>query len=89
MITDNPKRFLEVCDEWEHGKKDIRFDRKQWFFVIWLNSMILVFRCIFFWRYGTLPGGKPTRRPKWSQKCPAASGPGVFVEEPKDVRYRA
>ncbi|KAL8967550.1 MAG: hypothetical protein Q9183_002866 [Haloplaca sp. 2 TL-2023] len=86
VITDNPKRFLEVCDEWEHGKKDVHFDRKQWFFVIWLNSMIMVFRCIFFWRYGTLPGGKPTRRPKWPQKSPAVSGSGVSVDEPKNVR---
>lgn len=84
VITDNPKRFLEVCDEWEHGKRKIHFNRKQWFQILWLNSMIILFTCIFWWRFGALPGGKPTRRPRRSRENQVQSGPGVSVIEHKE-----
>ncbi|KAL8931796.1 MAG: hypothetical protein Q9211_006728 [Gyalolechia sp. 1 TL-2023] len=61
VITDDPKRFLEVCDEWEQGKRKIHFDRNQWFQIVWVNIMVLLFQSILFCKYGSLPGGKPKR----------------------------
>ena len=52
VITDDPKKFLEVCDDWERGKRDIKFTRRQWVSIVWINLMILIFGGIFYWRYG-------------------------------------
>ncbi|KAL8864578.1 MAG: hypothetical protein Q9198_009775 [Flavoplaca austrocitrina] len=84
VITDDPKRFLEVCDEWEHGKRDIHFTRKQWGQIIWFNLMIFIFRCIFWWRFGTLPGGTPRRFPVKVKAVERESGPGASVVEHKE-----
>ncbi|KAL8701674.1 MAG: hypothetical protein Q9201_004777 [Fulgogasparrea decipioides] len=84
VITDNPKRFLEVCDEWEHGKREIHFDRGQWFSIVWFNFMIILFGCIFWWRFGSLPGGKPKRKPAPLRLSEVDSGPGVSVTERKE-----
>ena len=58
VITDNPKRFLEVCEEWQCGKRSWRFTRKQWMEILWFNFMIFLFTGMFWWRYGVLPGAK-------------------------------
>ncbi|KAL8729697.1 MAG: hypothetical protein Q9181_004902 [Wetmoreana brouardii] len=81
VITDNPKRFLEVCDEWEHGKREIHFHRGQWFSIVWFNFMIILFGCIFWWRFGSLPGGKVKRKPAPLRQDEMNSGPGVSVTE--------
>ncbi|KAL8730927.1 MAG: hypothetical protein Q9166_003717 [cf. Caloplaca sp. 2 TL-2023] len=86
VITDDPKRFLEVCDEWEHGKRAIHYTRKQWFQIIWFNFMIILFGCIFWWKFGSLPGGKPKRRPMHGKRSEVGSGPGVSVIEHKEDR---
>ncbi|KAI4218408.1 MAG: hypothetical protein LQ349_008728 [Xanthoria aureola] len=84
VITDDPKRFLEVCEEWEHGKRDVHFTGKQWGQIIWINFMIIIFGCIFWWRFGALPGGKPKRPPAPSKAEERESGPGVSVTEHKE-----
>ncbi|KAL8783039.1 MAG: hypothetical protein Q9213_004936 [Squamulea squamosa] len=85
VITDDPKRFLEVCEEWEHGKREIHFARKQWRQIIWINFMIILFGCIFWWRFGSLPGGKPKRRPTEAAKQKEVKpSPGVSVIEHKE-----
>lgn len=33
VITDDPKRFLEVCDEWEQGRREIRMSVGQWMMI--------------------------------------------------------
>ncbi|KAL8918090.1 MAG: hypothetical protein Q9172_005562 [Xanthocarpia lactea] len=82
VITDDPKRFLEVCEEWEHGKRRIHFTRQQWGQIIWINFMIMLFGCIFWFRFGSLPGGKPKRRRATAAKRDEMkSGPGVSVIE--------
>ncbi|KAL9042147.1 MAG: hypothetical protein Q9214_003871, partial [Letrouitia sp. 1 TL-2023] len=35
VITDDPKRFLEVCDEWEHGKREVAIARGEWATIVW------------------------------------------------------
>ena len=52
VITDDPKKFLEVCDDWEKGKREIHKTRAQWIGIIWINLMVLVFGAIFYWKYG-------------------------------------
>ena len=82
VITDDPKRFLEVCDEWEHGKRRIHFTRQQWGQIIWINFMIMLFGCIFWYRFGSLPGGKLKRRPTTAvERDEMEPGPGVSVIE--------
>lgn len=63
VITDDPKRFLEVCDEWEQGKRKINISWGQWMMAAWINFMVLVFGTIFWWKYSSSTGkGKPTQR---------------------------
>ncbi|KAL8650395.1 MAG: hypothetical protein Q9210_003849 [Variospora velana] len=86
VITDDPKRFLEVCDEWEEGRRGIHFDRSQWMAILYFNFMIVLFQMIFFWRFGTLPGGKPKRRLKPVAPETAAAGPGVSITDKEEDR---
>lgn len=51
VITDDPKKFLEVCDEWEHGKRTITIPFKEILLLLWLNLMMLLFGAIFRWKY--------------------------------------
>lgn len=84
VITDDPKRFLEVCDEWEHGKRAIHFSAGQWFMIIWVNLMILLFGSIFWWRFRSLPGAKPRRRPEPASPSVVDAAPGVSATELKE-----
>ncbi|KAL9132149.1 MAG: hypothetical protein Q9217_000083 [Psora testacea] len=52
VITDDPKRFLEVCEEWESGKRDVEISLKQWMSILWVYLMVLIFGIIFWWKYG-------------------------------------
>ncbi|KAL9136865.1 MAG: hypothetical protein Q9175_001938 [Cornicularia normoerica] len=60
VITDDPKHFLEVCDEWEQGKREISISWGQWMTITWINFMVLVFGTIFWWKYSRTHQGKPT-----------------------------
>lgn len=84
VITDDPKRYLEVCEEWIHGKRGIQFTWKQWYQIIWINFMIILFGCMFLFKFGSLPGGKPKRRPVQGKGSEVRSGPGVSVTEHRE-----
>ncbi|KAL9015409.1 MAG: hypothetical protein Q9185_007189 [Variospora sp. 1 TL-2023] len=86
VITDDPKRFLEVCDEWEEGRRGIHFDRSQWMAILYFNFMIVLFHMIFFWKFGALPGGKPKRRLEPVAPDTAAAGPGVSITDKEEDR---
>lgn len=62
VITDDPKRFLEVCDEWEQGKREIHISWGQWMMIAWINLMVLVFGTIFWWKYSGTGKETPTRK---------------------------
>lgn len=51
VITDDPKRFLEVCDQWEQGKRKIFIQPKDFLLVLWLNLMVALFGTLFQWKY--------------------------------------
>ena len=58
VITDDPKKFLEVCGRWEKGDRKVgRMTKEQLFSVLWFNFMILVFGWIFRWRAGGVAQG--------------------------------
>ena len=65
VITDDPKRFLEVCEEWENGKRRVESTWKQWMGILWINFMVLVFGAIFFWKHG----GVGTKRRQKQKKA--------------------
>ena len=52
VITDDPKKFMEVCKDWEKGKREIRISMKGKVMAAWINLMILIFGTIFYWKYG-------------------------------------
>ena len=54
VITDDPKKFLEVCDDWERGKREISFPLKSWVMIMWVNIMVMVFGSIFWWKHGRM-----------------------------------
>ena len=54
VCTDNPKRFLEVCDEWEQGYQVVNISRKEWMMIAWIQLMICIFATIFWWKHGGL-----------------------------------
>ncbi|KAI4191411.1 MAG: hypothetical protein L6R41_000062, partial [Letrouitia leprolyta] len=64
VITDDPKRFLEFCDEWQQGNREVPFNRNQWLSILWVNFLIYVFHFLFWWRFGKLPGSKRKLEPK-------------------------
>lgn len=62
VITDDPIQFLEVCDEWEQGKRKIHISWGQWMMIAWINLMVLVFGTIFWWKYGSMDNKKAMRK---------------------------
>jgi len=63
VITDDPKRFLEVCDAWERGDRQIRIGWRLWLEIIWFNIMVLLFGGILWWKYGGMKSKGPVRIP--------------------------
>ena len=51
VITDDPKRFLEVCEEWERGRRDVSVGFRTWLQTIWIYIMVLLFGAVFRWKY--------------------------------------
>ena len=52
VITDDPKRFLEVCKEWEDlGRRDVVLSWPRWGQVLWIYFMVCLFHVIFQLKY--------------------------------------
>ncbi|KAL8747575.1 MAG: hypothetical protein Q9190_000559 [Brigantiaea leucoxantha] len=88
VITDNPKKFLEVCKDWEQGKRDIVIDRGGWVTIVWLNAMVIIFSVIFWWRYGSLKGQqqKQQRKKGEEEDNREVRGTGTSAVESKEDR---
>jgi phosphatidylglycerol phospholipase C len=50
VITDDPKKYLEVCENYQ-GEK-LRLPFKSWGGLIWMNILAAVFSLLFRYRYG-------------------------------------
>lgn len=62
VITDDPKRFLEVCDEWESGKREIKTSWGTWAQTLWIYLMVCIFGVVFRWKYRARVEGRERRR---------------------------
>ena len=63
VITDDPKRFLEVVEEWEMGKRDLgHVTWASWGLMMWINLMVWVFEMVFYFKYGGNRQGKHVRK---------------------------
>ena len=60
VITDDPKQFLEVCDEWEQGMREIEVSWGQRMGIAWINFMVIIFGAMFWWKHGRTGEGKKT-----------------------------
>lgn len=50
VITDDPKRFREVSEDWVAGNRAVKVTLRQWMSIIWLWCMVAIFGGIFRWR---------------------------------------
>jgi phosphatidylglycerol phospholipase C len=50
VITDEPKRYLEICETYQ-GEK-IHYRWKLWGSVLWTNLLVVVFSLLFRYKYG-------------------------------------
>lgn len=62
VITDDPKKFLDVCDRWNQGDRKIRFSWYEIFDIIRINLYVAVFSIIFWWKFGEQIDRRWTRR---------------------------
>ncbi len=80
VCTDNPKRFLEICDDWEQGHREIHLSTKDWLMTIWTQLMIFLFGAIFWWKYGGLD------RQESSKSGTKEAGQGSRQTKPKKLQ---
>jgi phosphatidylglycerol phospholipase C len=52
VITDDPKKYLEVCRDYDESAPLRRLRLREYGSVVWLNVMVLFFSIIFRYRYG-------------------------------------
>ena len=50
VITDDPKKYLEICESYE-GEK-VYHSLKSWVFVIWVNILVPFFSLLFRYKHG-------------------------------------
>ena len=81
VITDDPKRFLEVCEEWEGGKRSVEVSWKEWMQVLWIQLMVVVFGVIFWWKYG---GDGHAREKRIGGRKEVVAMPVQLAEEMKE-----
>ena len=74
MITDDPKKFLEVCDDWERGKREINIPWKSLTMIAWINFMVVVFGSIFWWKHGRMDRQQMKMKEKKVRQATSFSG---------------
>jgi len=53
VITDDPKKFLEMCEEWEGTEQKVeRFGVRVWLDVVRINIFAFLFMLLLRWRHG-------------------------------------
>jgi phosphatidylglycerol phospholipase C len=55
VITDDPKKYLEVCKDYDEDAP-LRLRPKDYVSAVWFNFVILIFDFIFRFRYGYMEG---------------------------------
>jgi hypothetical protein len=54
IITDDPKKALEICENWDERDSKLSFGIKDWCMTLRLQFLILVFMFYFRWKFGML-----------------------------------
>jgi hypothetical protein len=57
VLTDDPKRFLDIADEYVEGQS-AGIPWRAWVFALWINILALLFGGLFRWRYAGAGSGK-------------------------------
>lgn len=52
VITDDPKKFLDVCKGYNESAPLHRLPIKEYPYVLWINLLVVVFSYLFRFRYG-------------------------------------
>ena len=52
VITDDPKKFLEVCKDYDENAPTHRLTLKEYPSIVWINLLVIVFSLLFRFRYG-------------------------------------
>ncbi len=52
VITDDPKKFLEVCRDYDDNAPIHRLTLKEYPSIFWINLLVIVFSLLFRFRYG-------------------------------------
>ncbi len=63
VITDDPKKFLDVCDRWEGGEQEVRLSWTQVFELLRINLYVVVFGLLFWWKFGEAIDRRWVKRP--------------------------
>ena len=53
VISDDPKKYLDVCDAWEKEPKPVRWTLREWLGLLRFQVMIGIYFFIFRWRVGS------------------------------------
>lgn len=61
VVTDDPKKFLEVCEDWQQGHTQVNIPRSQWLMTAWLQICLWIFGAIFWWKHGGMGGSDQGR----------------------------
>jgi hypothetical protein len=63
VYTDDPKRFLEVCEEWERDHEKEKFAWSDWFSVLRIHALVSLFVLYFRYKFGSGVDKRFIRRP--------------------------
>jgi phosphatidylglycerol phospholipase C len=61
VITDDPKKYLEVCKSYNKGEK-LRHSRESWKAIFWMHMRALVFGLSFRYKHGLWVDVKKVRK---------------------------
>lgn len=51
VITDDPKRFNEVCESWDDNEPEAEPSWVEWAYTFWLYLVVMVFGLMFRWKF--------------------------------------
>jgi phosphatidylglycerol phospholipase C len=51
VITDDPKKFKDVCDDWDEDEADEMMTWRQFFFILWIQLLVAIFGSMFRLKY--------------------------------------
>lgn len=70
VITDDPKKFLEVCKDYDENAPLHRLTIREYPSVVWINILVIVFSLLFRFRYGFTIDIKKLRKERQSSRPP-------------------